>query len=114
MRVVLGKDAKFLACALAANADFFITGDQDFPRPEGSSARRSCPSGSPMKWSFGPCNDVEKASGNSPCKNLLPCFHKQRCGANFSNLTVHDAMHGPHDYNLVTSCETTNPNLLYC
>jgi putative PIN family toxin of toxin-antitoxin system len=24
------KDAKFLACALAANADFFITGDQDF------------------------------------------------------------------------------------
>jgi len=24
------KDAKFLACALAAEADFFITGDQDF------------------------------------------------------------------------------------
>ena len=24
------KDAKFLACALAADADFFITGDQDF------------------------------------------------------------------------------------
>jgi putative PIN family toxin of toxin-antitoxin system len=24
------KDAKFLACALASNADFFITGDQDF------------------------------------------------------------------------------------
>ncbi|MGD0259351.1 MAG: putative toxin-antitoxin system toxin component, PIN family [Verrucomicrobiota bacterium] len=24
------KDAKFLACALAANADFFVTGDQDF------------------------------------------------------------------------------------
>lgn len=24
------KDAKFLACALATNADFFITGDKDF------------------------------------------------------------------------------------
>ena len=24
------KDAKFLACALAANAEFFITGDRDF------------------------------------------------------------------------------------
>ncbi len=24
------KDAKFIACALAANADFLITGDQDF------------------------------------------------------------------------------------
>lgn len=24
------KDAKFLACAIAANADFFITGDHDF------------------------------------------------------------------------------------
>lgn len=24
------KDAKFLACAIAANADFLITGDQDF------------------------------------------------------------------------------------
>jgi uncharacterized protein len=24
------KDAKFLACALASDADFFITGDQDF------------------------------------------------------------------------------------
>ncbi len=24
------KDAKFIACALAANADFFITGDKDF------------------------------------------------------------------------------------
>jgi len=24
------KDAKFLACALASNADFFITGDRDF------------------------------------------------------------------------------------
>jgi putative PIN family toxin of toxin-antitoxin system len=24
------KDAKFLACALAAEADFFITGDRDF------------------------------------------------------------------------------------
>jgi uncharacterized protein len=24
------KDAKFLTCALAANADFFITGDKDF------------------------------------------------------------------------------------
>ncbi len=24
------KDAKFLACAIAADADYFITGDQDF------------------------------------------------------------------------------------
>jgi uncharacterized protein len=24
------KDAKFLACALAANAEFFVTGDRDF------------------------------------------------------------------------------------
>ena len=24
------KDAKFLACALASNAEFFITGDRDF------------------------------------------------------------------------------------
>jgi len=24
------KDAKFLACALAANADYFVTGDHDF------------------------------------------------------------------------------------
>ena len=24
------KDAKFLACALAADADFLVTGDQDF------------------------------------------------------------------------------------
>jgi putative PIN family toxin of toxin-antitoxin system len=24
------KDARFLACALAANADFFVTGDRDF------------------------------------------------------------------------------------
>ena len=28
------KDAKFLACALAADADFFITGDQDFAEAE--------------------------------------------------------------------------------
>ncbi len=27
------KDAKFLACALVANADYFITGDRDFDQP---------------------------------------------------------------------------------
>jgi uncharacterized protein len=27
------KDAKFLECAIAANADYFITGDQDFSEP---------------------------------------------------------------------------------
>ncbi len=28
------KDAKFLACALAANAEFFITGDRDFSQAQ--------------------------------------------------------------------------------
>ena len=28
------QDAKFLACALAANADFFITGDRDFAQAQ--------------------------------------------------------------------------------
>ncbi len=28
------KDAKFLACALTANADFFITGDRDFSQAQ--------------------------------------------------------------------------------
>jgi uncharacterized protein len=28
------KDAKFLACALAGNADFLITGDRDFSEVE--------------------------------------------------------------------------------
>jgi predicted nucleic acid-binding protein len=28
------KDAKFLACALAGNADFLITGDRDFTEVE--------------------------------------------------------------------------------
>jgi putative PIN family toxin of toxin-antitoxin system len=28
------KDAKFLACALAANAEFFITGDRDFTQAQ--------------------------------------------------------------------------------
>ncbi|MBI3740727.1 MAG: putative toxin-antitoxin system toxin component, PIN family [Chloroflexi bacterium] len=28
------KDAKFLACALAADADFFVTGDKDFTQAE--------------------------------------------------------------------------------
>lgn len=28
------KDAKFLACAIAANADYFITGDRDFSKAQ--------------------------------------------------------------------------------
>jgi putative PIN family toxin of toxin-antitoxin system len=28
------KDAKFLACALAANAEFFVTGDRDFSQAQ--------------------------------------------------------------------------------
>jgi uncharacterized protein len=30
MKIIDQKDAKFLACALAGNADYLITGDGDF------------------------------------------------------------------------------------